>query len=43
MTRRGFLKGTAMVVWLSLGYQGLLHNLFGVTGLRVDRFFEPVR
>ncbi|MFP2925420.1 signal peptidase I [Pyxidicoccus sp. 3LG] len=39
----GHIKGKAMVVWLSLGYQGLLHGLFGGTGLRVDRFFEPVR
>lgn len=39
----GHIKGKAMVVWLSLGYQGLLHQLFGGTGLRVDRFFEPVR
>ncbi|MBU8897038.1 signal peptidase I [Corallococcus sp. H22C18031201] len=39
----GHIKGKAMVVWLSLGYGGLLSNLFGGTGLRVDRFFEPVR
>ncbi|WP_164020054.1 signal peptidase I [Pyxidicoccus trucidator] len=39
----GHIKGKAMVVWLSLGYEGLLHGLFGGTGLRVDRFFEPVR
>ncbi len=39
----GHIKGKAMVVWLSLGYHGLLHNLFGGTGLRVDRFFQPVR
>ncbi|AGC45758.1 signal peptidase I [Myxococcus stipitatus DSM 14675] len=39
----GHIKGKAMVVWLSLGYHGLLHGLFGGTGLRVDRFFEPVR
>ncbi|MBZ4418540.1 signal peptidase I [Myxococcus sp. RHSTA-1-4] len=39
----GHIKGKAMVVWLSLGYHGLLHGFFGGTGLRVDRFFEPVR
>ncbi|NTX54498.1 signal peptidase I [Myxococcus sp. CA039A] len=39
----GHIKGKAMVVWLSLGYHGLLHGLFGGTGLRLDRFFEPVR
>jgi signal peptidase I len=39
----GHIKGKAMVVWLSLGYHGLLHGLFDGTGLRVDRFFEPVR
>jgi signal peptidase I len=39
----GHIKGKAMVVWLSLGYHGLLHNFFRGTGLRVDRFFEPVR
>nr|WP_128797560.1 signal peptidase I [Corallococcus coralloides] len=39
----GHIKGKAMVVWLSLGWGGLLGNLFGGTGLRVDRFFEPVR
>jgi signal peptidase I len=39
----GHIKGKAMVVWLSLGWGGLLGNLFGGTGLRVERFFEPVR
>ncbi|MCE9671333.1 signal peptidase I [Myxococcus stipitatus] len=39
----GHIKGKAMVVWMSLGWHGLLHGLFGGTGLRVDRFFEPVR
>ncbi|GEN10555.1 signal peptidase I [Myxococcus fulvus] len=39
----GHIKGKAMVVWLSLGYHGLFHGLFGGTGLRLDRFFEPVR
>jgi signal peptidase I len=39
----GHIKGKAMVVWLSLGYGGLLSSLFDGTGLRLDRFFEPVR
>lgn len=39
----GHIKGKAMVVWLAFGYGGLLSNLFGGTGLRADRFFEPVR
>jgi|SRR5215217_130098 len=39
----GHIKGKAMVIWASLGHRGLLHGLFGGTGLRLDRFFEPVR
>ncbi|MFY2561855.1 signal peptidase I [Corallococcus terminator] len=39
----GHIKGKSMVIWASLGYRGLLHGLFGGTGLRLDRFFEPVR
>lgn len=39
----GNIKGKAMVVWLSLGYGGLFSGLFDGTGLRLDRFFEPVR
>ncbi len=39
----GNIKGKAMVVWLSLGYGGLGSSFFGGTGLRLDRFFEPVR
>jgi signal peptidase I len=39
----GHIKGKAMVVWLSLGYGGLFSGLFNGTGLRLDRFFEPVR
>jgi signal peptidase I len=39
----GNIKGKAMVVWLSLGYGGLLSGFFDGTGLRLDRFFEPVR
>lgn len=39
----GHIKGKAMVVWLSLGYGGVFSGLFDGTGLRLDRFFEPVR
>ena len=39
----GNIKGKAMVVWLSLGYGGLFSGFFDGTGLRLDRFFEPVR
>jgi signal peptidase I len=39
----GHIKGKAMVVWLALGYEGLFHGMFGGTGLRVDRLFQPVR
>jgi signal peptidase I len=39
----GNIKGKAMVIWLSLSHDGLLGNLFGGTGLRVDRLFLPVR
>ncbi|AKF81889.1 signal peptidase [Myxococcus fulvus 124B02] len=39
----GHIKGKALVMWLSVSHGGLLHGLFGGTGLRVDRFFEPVR
>jgi signal peptidase I len=39
----GNIKGKAMVVWLSLGYGGLFSGLFDGTGLRLDRFFQPVR
>ena len=39
----GNIKGKAMVIWLALGYEGLLSNVFGGTGLRVDRLFLPVR
>jgi signal peptidase I len=39
----GHIKGKAMVVWMALGYGGWLSNLFGGTGLRTDRLFEPVR
>jgi signal peptidase I len=39
----GHIKGKAMVVWLSFGYGGWFSGLFNGTGLRLDRFFEPVR
>ena len=39
----GNIKGKAMVVWLALGHDGFLSNLFGGTGLRTDRLFLPVR
>jgi signal peptidase I len=39
----GNIKGKAMIVWLSLSYQGLFSNIFGGTGLRTDRLFLPVR
>ncbi len=39
----GHIKGKAMVVWLALGHEGLFSGLFGGTGLRVDRLFQPVR
>ncbi|MDY7231633.1 signal peptidase I [Hyalangium rubrum] len=39
----GHIKGKAMVVWVSFGYGGLFNSFFGGTGLRLDRFFEPVR
>ncbi|MBJ6766028.1 signal peptidase I [Myxococcaceae bacterium JPH2] len=39
----GHIKGKAMIVWLSWGYDGLLSSLFKGTGLRAERFFEPVR
>lgn len=39
----GHIKGKAMVVWLAIGHDGLFSGLFGGTGLRVERFFQPVR
>ncbi|MBM7116802.1 signal peptidase I [Archangium primigenium] len=39
----GFIKGKAMVIWLSLGYGGWFSGLFDGTGLRTDRLFLPVR
>jgi signal peptidase I len=39
----GHIKGKAMIIWLSLSHGGLLSDLFGGTGLRVERFFRQVR
>ncbi|MBI3185578.1 MAG: signal peptidase I [Myxococcales bacterium] len=39
----GRVKGKAMIIWLSLGYDGIGGALFGGTGLRTDRLFLPVR
>lgn len=39
----GNIKGKAMVIWLSIGHAGFLSNVFGGTGLQLDRFFKPVR
>jgi len=39
----GNIKGKAMVIWLSLSYDGLFSSFFGGTGLRTDRLFLPVR
>lgn len=39
----GNIKGKAMVIWLSLSHGGVLGSLFGETGLRTDRLFQPVR
>ncbi len=39
----GNIKGKAMVIWLSLSYDGLFSSVFGGTGLRTDRLFLPVR
>jgi signal peptidase I len=39
----GHIKGKAMIIWLSLSYDGFLSGLFGGTGLRTDRLFLPIR
>ena len=39
----GHIKGKAMIIWLSLSYDGFLSSLFGGTGLRTDRLFLPIR
>ncbi len=38
----GNIKGKATVIWLALGRGGLLNNVFGGTGFRTDRLFQPV-
>lgn len=38
----GHIKGKATVIWLSLSRGGFLSGLFGGTGIRYDRFFQPV-
>jgi signal peptidase I len=38
----GNIKGKAMVIWLSNAHGGPLSDIFGGTGLRLDRFFEPI-
>jgi signal peptidase I len=38
----GNIKGKAMVIWLALGHDGLLSRFFEGTGLRTDRFFQPI-
>lgn len=39
----GHIKGKAMVIWMSLSYDGFLGSLFGGTGLSTERLFLPVR
>ena len=40
----GHIKGKAMIIWFALGYGGKGAGLFGLeSGLRLDRFFQPVR
>jgi signal peptidase I len=39
----GNIKGKAMIIWLSLSYDGFMSSLFGGTGLRTDRLFLPIR
>lgn len=38
----GNIKGKATVIWLELGRGGLGSSLFGGTGFRTDRLFQPV-
>nr|MCU0701924.1 signal peptidase I [Myxococcaceae bacterium] len=38
----GHIKGKATVIWLALGRGGLLSNVFGGTGFRTDRLFQPM-
>lgn len=38
----GHIKGKATVIWLALGRGGVLSGLFGGTGFRTDRLFQPM-
>lgn len=38
----GNIKGKATIIWLSLAHGGFGSKLFGGTGIRYDRFFQPV-
>lgn len=38
----GHIKGKATAIWFALGHGGLLSSTFGGTGIRTDRFFQPV-
>ncbi len=38
----GHIKGKATAIWFALGHGGLLSDVFGGTGVRTDRFFQPV-
>lgn len=38
----GHIKGKATVIWLALGRGGVLSNIFGGTGFRTDRLFQPM-
>ena len=38
----GHIKGKATVIWLPLGHGGWFSNIFGGTGLRVERLFLPL-
>lgn len=38
----GHIKGKATVIWLALGRGGLLSGIFGGTGFRTDRLFQPM-
>ncbi|MDX2014245.1 MAG: signal peptidase I [Myxococcaceae bacterium] len=38
----GHIKGKATVIWLALGRGGLLSGVFGGTGFRTDRLFQPM-
>jgi signal peptidase I len=38
----GHIKGKATVIWLALGRGGVLSGVFGGTGFRTDRLFQPM-